>query len=73
MRPVRPQPVIISSAMKSAPYSCASARTPARKPGGGRMLPAVPWIGSAMIAASLPVVDSLMVRSSISRSPQGER
>ena len=49
--PVRPKPVIISSAMKSAPWSFAIARTAGRNPGGGITLPAVPCIGSTMMAA----------------------
>ena len=52
--PVRPKPVIISSAMKSAPSSLAIARTAGRKPGGGMTLPAVPCIGSTMMAAMSP-------------------
>ena len=50
--PVRPNPVIISSAMKRAPFSFAIARTAGRNPGGGMTLPAVPCIGSTMIAAT---------------------
>ena len=49
--PVRPKPVIISSAMSSASCSCAIACTPGRNSGGGMTLPAVPCIGSTMIAA----------------------
>ena len=52
--PVRPKPVIISSAMKRAPWSFAIARTAGRKPGGGMTLPAVPCIGSTMTAATSP-------------------
>ena len=54
--PVRPNPVIISSARSSAPCSLAIAWMARRKPGGGTMLPAVPWIGSTMIAAISPAV-----------------
>src|SRR5439155_1139040 len=49
--PVRPKPVIISSAMTRAPYSCATSRTRARNPFGGTTLPALPWSGSIRIAA----------------------
>ena len=56
IRPVRPKPVIISSAMRSAPWSWAMACTARRKPSGGTMLPAVPWIGSTMMAAISPDV-----------------
>jgi hypothetical protein len=48
--------VIISSAMKRAPLSRAMSAIAERKPGGGMTLPAVPCIGSAMIAATAPPV-----------------
>ena len=56
IRPVRPKPVIISSAMKSAPVSFAISRIAERNPGGGMTFPAVPCIGSTMIAATAPPV-----------------
>ncbi len=46
--------MIISSAMKRAPWSFAIARTAGRNPGGGITLPAVPCIGSTMMAATSP-------------------
>ncbi len=52
--PVRPKPVIISSAISSAPFSLAMLWTPGRNSGGGMTLPAVPCIGSTMIAATAP-------------------
>src|SRR5262249_57653070 len=56
MSPVRPKPVIISSAMRRAPASLATCWTARRKPGGGMTLPAVPCIGSTMMAAISPAV-----------------
>ena len=52
--PVRPKPVIISSAMKSAPISLAMDLIAGRNSLGGMMLPAEPCIGSTMIAAISP-------------------
>jgi hypothetical protein len=52
--PVRPKPVIISSAMKSAPSSWAMSRTMGRNSSGGTMFPAVPCIGSTMTRRDLP-------------------
>ena len=42
--------------MKRAPCSLAIDRIAERNPGGGMTLPAVPCIGSAMIAATAPPV-----------------
>jgi len=55
-RPVRPKPVIISSAMNSASCSSAIDFMIGKNSGGGTMLPAVPCIGSTMIAATSPAV-----------------
>src|SRR6478735_1311219 len=52
--PVRPRPVIISSAISTAPSSSASARAVGRNSLGGTMLPAVPCSGSTMTAATAP-------------------
>jgi hypothetical protein len=46
--------VIISSAISSAPKSLATDLTAGIQSSGGITLPAVPCIGSAMIAASAP-------------------
>ncbi len=54
--PVRAKPVIISSAIRRAPFSRATSCTARKKSGGGTMLPAVPCIGSTSTAASLPVL-----------------
>ncbi len=59
--PVRPKPVIISSAMSSAPFSRAIDWTAGRNSGGGMTLPAVPCIGSTMMAATAPLVVRLML------------
>ena len=56
MAPLRPNPVSISSTIKSAPCSRAIAWTARRKPSGGTTLPAVPWTGSTMIAPTSPAV-----------------
>ena len=53
-RPVRPKPVIISSAMKRAPMSWAASAMAAVNSGGGMTLPAVPCIGSMTTAATGP-------------------
>ena len=53
--PVRPKPVIISSAISSAPKSLATDFTAGSQSSGGITLPAVPCIGSATIAASEPL------------------
>ena len=58
--PVRPKPTRISSAISSAPASVAISRTAWMKSSGGITLPAVPCIGSMMIAASSPCVSFLM-------------
>ncbi len=55
-RPVRPNPVIISSEMKTAPCSLASSCARTMNSGGGTTLPAVPWSGSMITAATLPVL-----------------
>ncbi len=55
-QPVRPKPVSISSAISRAPHSLAIACTALKNPGGGITFPAVPWIGSTMIAAISPWV-----------------
>ena len=55
-RPVRPKPVIISSAMNTAPASLAISCARCRNSGGGMTLPAVPCIGSTMTAATCPVL-----------------
>ena len=55
-RPVRPKPVIISSAMKTAPNSRAMSCARCRNSGGGMTLPAVPCMGSTIIAATWPVL-----------------
>ena len=59
--PVRPKPVIISSAISSAPASWAMSRIAGRNSGGGMTLPAVPCIGSTITAATAPEVAFLMV------------
>ena len=56
-RPVRPNPVIISSLMRSASFSFAISLTAGMNSGGGTMLPAVPWMGSMRMAARAPVVE----------------
>ena len=56
MAPVRPNPVSISSAIMSAPCSRAIAWMARRNPSGGTTLPAVPWMGSTMIAPTSPAV-----------------
>jgi hypothetical protein len=48
--------VIISSQNKSASCSFAMDAMARRKPSGGTTLPAVPWMGSTMIAAISPAV-----------------
>jgi hypothetical protein len=48
--------VIISSAMNSASISFAIDAIAGRNSGGGTMLPAVPCMGSTMIAATAPAV-----------------
>ena len=60
--PVRPNPVSISSQISSAPRSSAIWRSSFKYPGGGTTLPAVPWIGSTMIAATCFVVSSSIFR-----------
>ena len=57
--PVRPRPVIISSAMNSAPASSAIDFIAGRNSFGGTMLPAVPCIGSTITAATAPAVATL--------------
>ena len=42
--------------MRSASFSRAISFTAGMNSGGGTMFPAVPWIGSMMMAASAPVV-----------------
>ena len=56
MVPVRPNPVSISSAMSRAWCSLAMAWTARRNPSGGMTFPAVPCMGSTMIAAISPCV-----------------
>ena len=71
--PVRPKPVIISSAMSSAPCSVGDlAHRGQEFVGGGMTLPAVPCIGSMMIAAISPAVSFLsrLRRSSAQAMPQ---
>ena len=55
-RPVRPNPVIISSEMNTAPCSLAISCARTMNSGGGITLPAVPCIGSMITAATLPVL-----------------
>ena len=54
-RPVRPKPVIISSEMKTAPFSLAISCARCMNSGGGTTLPAVPCSGSMITAATEPV------------------
>ena len=61
-RPVRPNPAITSSRMSTMPNSSASARTPARYPGGGTRTPAVPGIDSIRIAAIVAGPSASMTR-----------
>jgi hypothetical protein len=56
INPVRPKPVIISSAMSNASCSRAISATPGRNSGGGMTLPAVPCMGSTRTAAIVPAV-----------------
>ena len=50
--PVRPQPVITSSAMSSTPRSWRARRAAAGTPCGGTSTPLVPTIGSMITAAT---------------------
>ena len=70
--PVRPKPVIISSAMNSAPTSCAIDFIAGRNSFGGTMLPAVPCIGSTITPATAPAVATLtyLRATSAHASPQ---
>jgi hypothetical protein len=79
---VRPKPVIISSAMRSASSSSAMERTAARKSSGGMTLPAVPCIGSTITAATAPADCALICLRATSAqatpqegdvSPSGQR
>ena len=72
MVPVRPKPVRISSAMSSASNSSAISRTAWTKSSGGMTLPAVPCIGSMMMAATSAWVSFLITlrRCSAQASPQ---
>src|SRR6266571_6398477 len=65
--PVRPSPDWISSAIISALRAEQRSRTPVRKPGGGTMTPASPWIGSTSTATTL----SSMASARAPRSPYG--
>ena len=69
--PVRPKPVIISSATSSAPKSFATDLIAGIQSSGGITLPAVPCIGSATIAASAPPEAILIwLRSNRAVGPQ---
>ncbi len=72
MVPVRPKPVRISSQIRRASASLAISFTAGRKSSGGITLPAVPCIGSMMIAATAPWVWCLMTlrRCSAQARPQ---
>src|SRR5581483_4663911 len=70
--PVRPSPVIISSAISSASFSSAIDLTAGRNSLGGTTLPAVPCIGSTMTAAIAPAETffSVLPPTSAQATPQ---
>ncbi len=71
----RRKPVITSSKMRSAPCASQRRRSPSWKPGSGRIRPALPGIGSTMIAAISPGVRAkrgLDRREVVERQGQGE-
>ena len=51
--PVRQNPVWISSAMNTIPFSRQNSASPGRNPSGGTTNPPSPWIGSMIRAATL--------------------
>ncbi len=70
--PVRPKPVIISSAISSAPLSFATDLIAGSQSSGGITLPAVPCIGSTITAATAPADEFLICwrANSTQYSPQ---